>query len=123
MEGHMSGELDGQVALVTGASRGVGYYMALELAKAGADIVVAARTEEVRDPKLPGTIYSAAEEIRGLGRQALPVKVDVSKDEEIEAAVQQTLAEFGRIDVLVNNAGIMFPGNLVDVPIRRWDLI
>lgn len=119
----MSGELDGQVAIVTGASRGVGYYMALELAKAGADIVVAARTEEVWDPKLPGTIYTAAEEIRTLGRRALPLKVDVSKDEDIDAAVKQTLSEFGRLDILINNAGIMFPGNLVDVPIRRWDLI
>ncbi|MGE0543316.1 MAG: SDR family NAD(P)-dependent oxidoreductase [Dehalococcoidia bacterium] len=119
----MSRELEGQVALVTGASRGVGYYMALELAKAGADIVVAARSEQVWDPKLPGTIYTAADDIRRLGQRVLPMKVDVAKDEEVDAAIKQTLSEFGRIDILVNNAGIMFPGNLVDVPIRRWDLI
>jgi citronellol/citronellal dehydrogenase len=119
----MSGELEGQVAIVTGASRGVGRFMALELAKAGADIVVAARSEEVTDPKLPGTIYSTAEEIRALGRRAIPARVDVSKDEEIDAAIKQTIEEFGRLDILVNNAGIMAPGKLLDVPIRRWDLI
>jgi citronellol/citronellal dehydrogenase len=119
----MSGELEGQVAIVTGASRGVGRYMALELAKAGADIVVAARTEAVSDPKLPGTIFTTAEEIRALGRRALPQRVDVTKDDEIDAAVRHSIDEFGRIDILVNNAGILAPGNLVDVPLRRWDLV
>ncbi|MGD9713389.1 MAG: SDR family NAD(P)-dependent oxidoreductase, partial [Thermomicrobiales bacterium] len=88
----MSRELEGQVALVTGASRGVGYYMALELAKAGADIVVAARSEQVWDPKLPGTIYTAADDIRRLGQRVLPMKVDVAKDEEVDAAIKQTLS-------------------------------
>lgn len=116
-------ELEGKVAIVTGASRGVGRNMALELARAGADIVVAARTEQVKDPKLPGTIAEAAEEIQALGRRAIAVRTDVTDEESIEAMVRRTLEEFGRIDVLVNNAGIMAPGNLADVPLKRWDLV
>ena len=116
-------ELKGKVAIVTGSSRGVGKNIALELARAGADIVVAARTEQVRDPKLPGTISETAEEIRALGRRALPIRTDVTDEESIEAMVRRTLEELGRIDILVNNAGIMAPGPLVDVPLRRWDLV
>jgi citronellol/citronellal dehydrogenase len=97
--------------------------MALELARAGADVVVAARTEQVKDAKLPGTISEAAEEIRALGRRALAVRTDVTDEESIEAMVRRTLEEFGRIDILVNNAGIMAPGNLVDVTLKRWDLV
>ena len=116
-------ELEGKVAIVTGSSRGVGKNIALELARAGADIVVAARTEQVRDPKLPGTISETAEQIRALGRRALSVRTDVTDEETIEAMVRRALEEFGRIDILVNNAGIMAPGPLVDVPLRRWDLV
>jgi citronellol/citronellal dehydrogenase len=116
-------ELEGKVAVVTGSSRGVGRNIALELARAGADIVVAARTEQVRDPKLPGTIFETAEEIKALGRRALPLRTDVTDEESIEAMVRRTLEEFGRIDILVNNAGIMAPGPLVDVPLKRWDLV
>lgn len=119
----MSGSLEGQVAIVTGASRGIGRYMALELAKAGADIVVAARSEEVTDPKLPGTIFSTAEEIRALGRRALAQRVDVAREDQIAEAVAATIAEFGRIDILVNNAGILVPSTLLDFPLRRWDLL
>lgn len=116
-------KLEGKVAVITGASRGVGQFMARELAREGADIVVAARTEEVRDPKLPGTIYSTAEEIRALGRRALPVRVDVTDEESVQAMVKAALAEFGRIDVLINNAGVMAPGRLWEIPIKRWDLV
>lgn len=116
-------KLQGKVAVITGASRGVGRNMALELAKEGCDIVIAARTEEVKDPKLPGTIYSTAEEIRALGRRALPVRTDVTDEESIDSMVRQALAEFGKIDILINNAGIMAPGLLVDLPLRRWDLM
>lgn len=116
-------KLQGKVAIVTGASRGVGRNMALELAKEGCDIVVAARTEEVKDPRLPGTIFSTAEEIRALGRRALPIRTDVTDEESIEGMVKQALGEFGKIDILINNAGIMTPGPLVDLPLRRWDLM
>ena len=124
-------KLQGKVAIITGASRGIGRNIALEMAKEGADIVVAARTEEVRDPKLPGTIFETAEEIRALGRRpdgrpygrALPVRTDVTDEESIQAMVRRALDEFGHIDILVNNAGIMVPGPLAEVPLKRWDLV
>ncbi|HXF52245.1 MAG TPA: SDR family oxidoreductase [Dehalococcoidia bacterium] len=116
-------KLRGKVAIITGASRGIGRFMAIELAKEGCDIVVAARTEEVTDPKLPGTIYSTAEELRALGVRALPVRTDVTDETSVDAMVRETLREFGRIDVLINNAGIMTPGRLIDLPLKRWDLI
>jgi NAD(P)-dependent dehydrogenase (short-subunit alcohol dehydrogenase family) len=116
-------KLEGKVAIVTGASRGVGEYMAREFAKEGCDIVVAARTEEVKDPKLPGTIFSTAEELSGMGVRAIAVRCDVTDEESVNAMVQRTLDEFGRIDILVNNAGIMLPQKVVDMPLKRWDLI
>jgi NAD(P)-dependent dehydrogenase (short-subunit alcohol dehydrogenase family) len=116
-------KLQGKVAIVTGASRGVGRNISLELAREGCDIVVAARTEEVKDPRLPGTIHSTSEEIRSLGRRALPVRADVTDEESIDRMVKQALDEFGKIDILINNAGIMAPGSLVDLPLRRWDLM
>ncbi len=116
-------KLEGKVAIVTGASRGVGEYMAREFAKEGASIVVAARTEEVKDPKLPGTIFSTAAELTELGAKAIAVRCDVTDEDSINAMVQRAMDEFGRIDILVNNAGIMLPGKVVDMPIKRWDLI
>ncbi len=116
-------KLEGKVAIITGASRGVGEYMAREFAKEGCDIVVAARTEEVKDPKLPGTIFSTAEELKALGVRAIAVRCDVTDEESINTMVQRTLDEFGHIDILVNNAGIMLPSPVVDMPLKRWDLI
>jgi citronellol/citronellal dehydrogenase len=116
-------QLKDRVAIITGASRGVGRFMALELAREGCHIVVAARSEQERDPKLPGTIYATAEELQALGVRALPVRTDVTDEESVRAMAAAALAEFGRIDVLINNAGIMFPGPLVDLPVKRWDLV
>lgn len=117
------GALSGKVAIVTGASRGVGEYMALEFAKEGCDVVVAARTEAEGQSKLSGTIAGTARAIEALGVRALPVRLDVTDDAAIDEAVRTTLATFGRIDILVNNAGIMAPAPLVDMPMKRWDLI
>ncbi len=116
-------KLQGKVAVITGASRGVGRFMALELAREGADMVIAARSEEERDPKLPGTIYSTAEEIRALGRHALAVRTDVSDEDSVRSMAAQVLDEFGHVDILVNNAGIMAPGRLWEIPTKRWDLV
>lgn len=116
-------KLKDKVAIITGSSRGVGKYIATELAKEGCNIVVAARSEEEPDPKLPGTIYSTAEELRSLGVRALPVRTDVTEEESIRAMVQATMSEFGRMDLLVNNAGIMSPGRLWEIPIKRWDIV
>lgn len=116
-------QLRDKVAIITGSSRGVGKFMAVELAKEGCHIVVAARSEEEPDPKLPGTIYATAEELRSLGVRALPVRTDVTDEESVRAMVQAALDEFGRIDILINNAGIMFPGRLWEIPLKRWDLV
>jgi citronellol/citronellal dehydrogenase len=116
-------QLKDKVAIITGASRGVGKFMAIEMAKEGCHIVVAARSEAESDPKLPGTIYSTAEELRALGVRALAVRTDVTDEESIRAMAHAALAEFGRIDVLINNAGIMFPGRLWETPLKRWDLV
>lgn len=95
--------MKGKTAFISGASRGIGKAIALRLAKAGANIAIAAKTAEPH-PKLEGTIYTAAEEIEAAGGNALPIIVDVRSDEMVADAVQQTVDRFGGIDILVNNA-------------------
>ena len=115
-------KLESKVAVVTGASRGIGKAIAIALAREGADVVVAARTEGEAGP-LPGTIHKTAEEIHALGRRSLAIKTDVTKEEQVAEMVSSTLEEFGRIDILVNNAGINVPGRVLDISVKRWDLI
>jgi len=98
--------LPGKVAVVTGAGRGIGAATALTYAEAGADLVLAARTKEQLD--------AVAEEIRGMGRRALVIPCDVNENEAVEDIVAQAMAEFGRIDVVVNNAGGSMPRPLMD---------
>ena len=95
--------LEGKVAVVTGASRGIGRAIALELARAGADIVATARTESPRGD-LPGTIHQTAEDVRGMGRRALPYRADLTQAKDIDALAATTLETFGKVDILVNNA-------------------
>ena len=116
-------KLEGQVALITGSSRGIGRFMAQELAKEGCNIVVAARTEEVTDPKLPGTIHSVAAEMEEIGVEALPIKLNITRDEDIEAAVPAVLDRFGRLDILVNNAALIFPAPFQQTAVKRLDLL
>jgi citronellol/citronellal dehydrogenase len=115
-------KLEGKVAIVTGASRGIGKAIAIALAAGGAHVVVAARTEQEGGP-LPGTIYKTVDAIRALGGKALAIRTDVTREDQVMELAERTLKEFGVIDILVNNAGIDFPGNVLDVPIKRWDLI
>src|ERR1700748_3934329 len=96
--------LRGEVAIVTGSSRGVGRAVALALAREGCDIVVAAKTEE-QHARLPGTIHDTAREIEKLGRRALAVKCNVREPDDVESCVQAAMDLFGRIDILINNAG------------------
>src|SRR5579872_5304045 len=96
--------LAGRVAVVTGASRGIGRALALGLARAGWHIVIAAKSTTSTD-KLPGSIHTVAAEVEALGAQALPVQVDVRDAEQIEHLAARTMERFGRIDLLVNNAG------------------
>ena len=95
--------LEGKTLFISGASRGIGKAIALKAARDGANIVIAAKTDTPH-PKLPGTIHTAAEEVVAAGGHALPVVVDIRKDELIEAAVAKAVERFGGIDILVNNA-------------------
>ena len=97
--------LQDKVAIITGASRGIGKAMALGMAQAGAIVVVAARSEVERS-NVPGTIHATAAEIQARGGRALALPCNVREEESIEGMVRETLANFGRIDILVNNAGI-----------------
>lgn len=111
-----------KVAFITGASRGIGKAVGIKLAREGYDIVVAAKTEEKND-KLPGTIYTAASEIEQFGTTVLPVRCDVRDQESVLQAAEKTLSVFGRIDVVVNNAGALYWENVIDTPMRRFDLV
>merc|ERR1712179_597168 len=99
----MGGKLAGKTLYISGASRGIGLEMAKKAARDGANIVVAAKTAEPH-PKLPGTIFTAAKEIEGLGGKALPMVVDVRSEEAIQESVEQTVKHFGGIDIVINNA-------------------
>ena len=108
---------------MTGSRGGWGKDREPGRAREGCDSVVAARTEEEADPKLPGTIHSTVEEIRALGVRAIPVRTDITDEASVQAAVQTAIDEFGRIDILINNAGVMSPGRLWEIPLKRWDLV
>ena len=114
--------LQGRTLFVTGASRGIGKAIALRAARDGAAVVVAAKTTEPH-AKLPGTIFSAAEEIRAAGGRALPVETDVRFRDQVEEAVARAVEEFGGIDVLVNNASAIFLAGTAETPMKRFDLM
>jgi citronellol/citronellal dehydrogenase len=115
--------LEGKVCIITGASRGIGRDVAVALAAQRASVVIAARSETVWDKRLPGTIHTVAREVEQRGGRALAVRCDVSKDEDLEALVAKTIEAFGRIDMLMNNAAILIPGNMETVQPRHLDLI
>ena len=114
--------LQGKVAIVTGASRGLGQYVAEAYASEGAAVVVTARTEQVKDERLPGTIHETADHIRAAGGRAIAVRCNVADVAECEAMVNRAIDEFGRIDILVNNAGVQPPGRITEIQPRHWDL-
>lgn len=114
--------LEGQVAIVTGSSRGVGRAVALALAREGCDVVVAAKTDEPHK-RLPGTIHQTAEAVRALGRRALPVRCDVRDFDQVQRAVELAVDELGRVDILVNNAGAIHWAPVADWPAGKFDLV
>ncbi len=114
--------LKGKTLFITGASRGIGKAIALAAAKDGANIVIAAKTDKPH-PKLPGTIFTAAEEIEAAGGKALPLAVDIRSEDQIARAVMDGAARFGGIDILVNNASAIFLSPTAETPMKRWDLM
>jgi 3-oxoacyl-[acyl-carrier protein] reductase len=111
----MDFSLNGKIALITGASRGIGQAAAIGMARAGADIAIASR-------KLPD-LEKVAEEVRKTGRKCLPVAAHVARMEEINDLVRRVMEEFGRIDILVNDAAANFNAMILDLSIKRWDLM
>ena len=113
--------LKGKVAVITGASRGLGKAMAITFAREGASVALLARTEEPH-PRIAGTIHETAKEIGSFGGLALPIRCNVGAPEDIESALQSVLGEFGSIDILVHNAAANFPGSAVEIDPKRWDI-
>tara|TARA_R110002110_G_scaffold383245_2_gene594618 strand:+ start:63061 stop:63870 length:810 start_codon:yes stop_codon:yes gene_type:complete len=112
----------GKTAFVTGSSRGIGKEIAMYLAQAGANVIITGKTTE-EHPKLDGTIYTTQNEITALGGNALALPLDVRDEEGISTAMQKADAEFGGIDILVNNASAISLTNTLDTSMRRFDLI
>lgn len=118
----INGNLSGKKIFITGGSRGIGLAIALRAAKDGASIAIAAKTAEI-NPKLPGTIYSAAKEIEAAGGKALPIQCDLRDEEQITASVEKAAAEFGGIDILINNASAINLTPTLATPAKRFDLM
>lgn len=116
-------KLKDKVAIVTGASRGIGKAIAIGFAREGAKVVLAARTERENQGKLPGTIHETARAIDALGGKSLPIRCDVGDEDSVARMVEDAFANFGRIDVLVNNAGVAFAHPVLEMPFKRWEIV
>jgi len=114
--------LAGKTIFISGASRGIGLAIALRAAQDGANIVVTGKTV-VPHPKLPGTIYTATEEIERAGGKALPLPADIRFEDQVYAAVEAAVAKFGGIDILVNNASAISLTGTLETPMKRFDLM
>jgi citronellol/citronellal dehydrogenase len=114
--------LKNRTIFITGGSRGIGRAIALRCARDGANVVIAAKSAEPH-PKLPGTIYSVAEEIEAAGGRALPLQVDVRDEAQVIAAMAKAAEVFGGIDVLINNASALSVANIENTPLKKYDLI
>jgi citronellol/citronellal dehydrogenase len=115
-------ELDGRTIFISGGSRGIGLAIAVRAAREGANVCLIAKTAEP-DPRLPGTIYTAAEEIERAGGRALPVVGDIRDEESVLGAVAKCVEEFGGIDIAVNNASAINLSGTEDLPMKRYDLM
>ena len=118
----ITGDLSGKKLFITGGSRGIGLAIALRAARDGASVAIAAKTSEP-NPKLPGTIHSAAEEIRAAGGTALAIQCDLRDEEQIASAVSQAAEAFGGIDILINNASAINLTPTEATPAKRFDLM
>ena len=115
--------LKDKVAIVTGASRGLGKAMAIELARNGVSVAVAARTIMAGQSKLPGTIGETVKEIESFGGNAIAVKCDVSREDDVKGLVEQVNRQLGLVDILINNAGIGMPRPFIKITTKNWDLL
>lgn len=115
-------ELKGKTLFISGASRGIGLAIALRAAREGANIVVAAKTAQP-DPRLPGTVHTAASAIEEAGGKALPLQLDIRFEEQVRDGVEKAVARFGGIDILVNNASAISLTGTADTSMRRFDLM
>ncbi len=111
-----------KTVIMSGGSRGVGLEIAKALGKDGANIAILAKTTEPH-PTLPGTIFTAAEEIEQVGGTALPIVCDIRFEEQVEAAVEETASKFGGIDICINNASAIHLTDTVNTPMKRYDLM
>ncbi|MEO9080373.1 MAG: NAD(P)-dependent oxidoreductase [Rhodanobacter sp.] len=114
--------LAGKTLFITGASRGIGLAIALRAARDGANIVIAAKSS-APNPKLPGTIHTAAAEIEAAGGKALALQVDIREEAQVVAAAAQAAEHFGGIDIVVNNASAIWLAGTADTPMKRFDLM
>ncbi|RRN54574.1 NAD(P)-dependent oxidoreductase [Pseudoxanthomonas sp. SGNA-20] len=114
--------LAGKTLFITGASRGIGLAIALRAARDGANVAIAAKSA-VPNPKLPGTIHTAAEAVDAAGGRGLALKCDIREEDQVQAAVAATVDAFGGIDILVNNASAIWLRGTLDTPMKRFDLM
>src|SRR5205823_3715384 len=122
MEEDAMSDLRGKTLFITGASRGIGLAIALRAARDGANIAVIAKSSDP-NPKLPGTIHSAAEAIERAGGRPLAIQCDIRDEAQVQAAVAQTARQFGGLDILVNNASAIWLRGTPDTPMKRFDLM
>ncbi len=114
--------LAGKTLFITGASRGIGLAIALRAARDGANVAIAAKSD-VPNPKLPGTIHTAAAAVDEAGGRGLAIRCDIREEEQVLAAVAQTVETFGGLDILVNNASAIWLRGTLDTPMKRFDLM
>ncbi len=118
----MQATLSGKTVFITGGSRGIGKAIGLRAARDGANVIIAAKTDKPH-PKLPGTIHTAADEIRAAGGDALAIRMDIRDENQVRHAIEQAVAAFGGLDILVNNASAIMLKGTCEVPMRRFDLM
>ena len=114
--------LRGKTLFISGASRGIGLAIGLRAARDGANVAIAAKSDQP-NPKLPGTIHTAAEAIEAAGGKALPMQVDIRDEAAVAAATKKCAEHFGSLDILVNNASAISLGGTLDTPMKRFDLM